>query len=481
MTLTFLFVLAFAVTSAIEPVETDAVNQHISKYAILNYPVPTLRPTREAARAYVTGRDLAASNQHQEAISYYLHATELDHTSPTPWLAMAISLDEINRPDAAFKAWSETLLRDPNNRQALYVIGLDAAMGGEYRKAVQLLSRLRIQDLTSKPESSPTEMLLRDVALSTALRKIGDTETSAMFRIQVQNLITLSLSQLLHSQGSVWLSVLQQLVNVGDPSVALKLAQLAVTELEPRRQSTLLSAMPVIEVAAGGSGEVTLATFQTIGEHGRIPLRPQWYEPKTLARALSTAAQSMSSLGNVEASILLYQASVDLDATDLVAVNNLAWSLLQKEGVTDEAVAFANQAYELNQTEGFVLDTIGFLKLLQGKTGEAIDLLIEALNASGGDPQILDHLGDAYWQAHQRKDAIAAWQQAYSTLRSPEYYQAIVEGYQGVMYSIWGISIATPEALYDLEIGSVIRNLHEKLTAVQEGKDPFEPKKHGAR
>jgi len=253
-----------------------------------------------------------------------------------------------------------------------------------------------------------------------------------------------------------------------------------VTELEPRRQSTILSAMPAIEVAAGGSGEVTLATFQAIGENGRIPLRPQWYEPKTLAHALSTAAQTMSSLGSVEASILLYQASVDLDATDLVTVNNLAWALLQKEGATDEAVAFANQAYELNQTEGFVLDTIGFMKLLQGKTGEAIDLFIDALNASGGDPQILDHLGDAYWQAHQRKDAIAAWQQAYSILRSPEYYQAIVEGYQGVMNSIWGVSITTPEALYDLEIGSVERSLHEKLTAVQEGKDPFEPKKHGA-
>lgn len=203
MTPTFLFVLAFAVTSAIEPAQADVVNQHILKYAILNHPVPTLRPTREAARAYVTGRDLAASNQHREAISYYLQASELDHTSPAPWLAMAVSLNEINRTGAAFKAWGETLLRDPTNSQALYVIGLDAAMGGEYRKAVQLLSRLRIQDTASKSESSPIDMLLRDVALSTALRKIGDTETSAMFRMQVQKLTVLSLSQLLHSQGSV--------------------------------------------------------------------------------------------------------------------------------------------------------------------------------------------------------------------------------------------------------------------------------------
>jgi tetratricopeptide (TPR) repeat protein len=481
VTITFLFVSVLAVTTAIEPAKSGAINQHISKYAVIEYAAPTLRPNREAARAYVTGRDLAASNQHREAISYYLQATELDHTSPAPWLAMAVSLDEISRPDAAFKAWGETLLRDPTNAKALFVLGLDAAMEGNYRKAVQLLSRLRIQENTNTPESTPVDMLLRDVALSTALRRIGDTETGELFRMQIQKFTSLSLSQLLHAQGSIWLSVLQQLVDVGDPSVALQLAQLGIEELDPQRQSTILSALPVIEVAAGGSGEVTLNTFKSVGEHGKIPLRPQWYEPKTLPQALSTAAQSMSSLGSVEASILLYQASVALDSTNLIAVNNLAWSLLEHEGATAEAVTFANRAFELNQTQGFVLDTIGYMKLLQGKKSQAIDLFIEALNASGGDPQILDHLGDAYWQAHQRKDAIDAWQKAYAALRSPEYYQAIVEGYQGVMHSIWGISIATPEALYDLEIGRVVRNLHKKLTAVQEGEDPFEPKKNGVR
>ena len=477
MTLTFLFVLVFSVTSANETANSDALNEHISKYAVLNDSVPTLRTTREAARAYVTGRDLAAQNKHREAISYFLQASELDDTSPTPWLAMAFSLDAIRRPDAAFKAWNETLLRDPTNSQALYVIGLDATIGGEYLKAVQLLSRLRMQH----HESTPTEMLLRDVALTFALKSIGDIQTSELFSVQIQKLIALSHSQLIHGNGSTWLNVLQQLVDVGDPTVALQLGQLALPELDPQRQAIILSALPLIEAAALGSGEITLATYEAIASNGGIPLQPQWFEPKTLAQALSTAAQSMSSVGSLAASTLLYRASVALDGTDLVAVNNLAWALLQKDGATDEAIRFANMAFDLDQTTGFVLDTIGYMNLLQGNSSKAIDLFIEALNGSGGDPQILDHLGDAYWRAHQRKDAIGAWQQAYSQLRSPEYYQAIVEGYQGVMNSIWGISIATPEALYDLEIGSVVRNLKEKLLAVQEGKDPFEQNKNGAR
>jgi hypothetical protein len=124
---------------------------------------------------------------------------------------------------------------------------------------------------------------------------------------------------------------------------------------------------------------------------------------------------------------------------------------------------------------------MGYANLLQGKSNEAIDYFVSALNESAGDPQILDHLGDAFWKSHQRRDAISAWQKAYTILRSPEYFKMIVEGFQEMNYSVWGVSIATPEALYDLEISSVVLGLQEKLMAVQEGKDPFEHKDNGAR
>ncbi len=470
----FLLVTSFFANSL-----ADTLSDQLSKYAA----IPTSRevqesePTRAAARAYVTGRDLAASNHHREAISYYLQSAELDDTSPAPWAAMAQSLEEIGRPDAAFQAWGETLLRDPVDERALFVIGLDFAMGGEYQKAAQLLSRLHLQ----KKETTPTNIMLRDVALATALEKIGDDETSALFQSNQVDLINASFAQLMHESEPAWLSIMQQLVDLGNPSVALQLATMAAPKLDNQRRAAVLSAMPVIEVAAGGDGSTTLATYTQIGQNDLVPLRPRWFEPATLSYALSTAAQSMSSVGGVDSSIKLYEASIALDDTDVIAVNNLAWTLLLRDGATDHAIAIAQKAHELDPDAGFVQDTLGYAKLLRGNSNEAIDLFVYAFDESGGDPQILDHLADAYWKAHQRRDAISAWQKAYSTLRSPEYYKIIVEGFQGVIYSVWGVSIATPEALYDLEIGSIIRRLQEKLTAVQEGRDPFEPKKNGDR
>ena len=129
-----------------------------------------------------------------------------------------------------------------------------------------------------------------------------------------------------------------------------------------------------------------------------------------------------------------------------------------------------------------ILDTIGWMNMLQGNTEVALQHFRDAVDgASRISPETYDHLGDAYWTLGKEEDAIQAWETAASVLFSQETRQAAIDGYSSRAFSVWGISVATPEALYDLEIGSIVRNLHEKLTAVQEGKDPFEPKKHGAR
>ena len=44
-----------------------------------------------------------------------------------------------------------------------------------------------------------------------------------------------------------------------------------------------------------------------------------------------------------------------------------------------------------------------------------------------------------------------------------------LEGYMSMAHTVWGISVATPEALYDLELGEVTRRLMEKITAYDNG------------
>ena len=49
----------------------------------------------------------------------------------------------------------------------------------------------------------------------------------------------------------------------------------------------------------------------------------------------------------------------------------------------------------------------------------------------------------------------------------------MLDGYSSMAHSVWGITVVTPEALYDFELGELTRRLEDKLSAIQEGRTPL--------
>ena len=86
----------------------------------------------------------------------------------------------------------------------------------------------------------------------------------------------------------------------------------------------------------------------------------------------------------------------------------------------------------------------------------------------------------AYWALGKEEEAIQAYEIAASVLFSQESRQATIDGYSSMVFSVWCISVATSEALYDLEAGDVTRRLMKKLSAVKEGRDPLFETTNGA-
>ncbi len=82
-------------------------------------------------------------------------------------------------------------------------------------------------------------------------------------------------------------------------------------------------------------------------------------------------------------------------------------------------------------------------------------------------------LGDAYWLIGNKNSAVRAWQTAASILNTKESKQAYLEGFNEMVRSVWGISVATSEAMYDLELGEIARRVMRKLAAVNNGEDPI--------
>ncbi len=429
--------------------------------AVQQLPTPTIRA---AAQEYIIGRQFELVNEYGIAIAHYKKATELDDRAYAPWVGIANSLTAMGRFETAVAVWREVLSRNQSHGEALLVVGLDDTRVGDLENARRWLSRRRLQD-----KDDPVESLLRDSALLSVLKKQNNQEVMKLlqenFQLTFDSAVTTLIDQ--NNRGN-WVGVMQQLVDVGAASIAVQVATAATPYVDGKNLSALLTALPLLEVASFGDGSLTLEIYRKVSLTQDIPLAPRWFEPVSLAAALSMAAQSMSVLGAIEAPIKLYESSLAIEPNDSLTANNLAWMRLNRDGATKEVMELCNRAFELQPDAPFIMDTLGWMYVVTGKPEKAIPLFVGALELeSQPSPETYVHLGDAYWLAGESDKAIHSWRTAWILLNAAETRQAYLEGYMSMAYSVWGISVATPEALYDLELGELTRNLMEKITAFE--------------
>ena len=86
--------------------------------------------------------------------------------------------------------------------------------------------------------------------------------------------------------------------------------------------------------------------------------------------------------------------------SNLVILNNLAWSLA--ESGDSRAIAYAEQALKLKPDNPSVLDTLGWILVRQGQAARGIKLLQQALSKTPDAAEIQFHLASAYAKSGDR-------------------------------------------------------------------------------
>jgi Flp pilus assembly protein TadD len=120
--------------------------------------------------------------------------------------------------------------------------------------------------------------------------------------------------------------------------------------------------------------------------------------------ALFMLGAALQQLGEDEAAASAYRSAAAIDERDMRPRNNLA-ELLAAQGDLDGALAAAQEAYRLDETNPYVMDTLGALYLRKGLVERAISLL-EGAHSSA--PDLLDvhlHLALAYREAGRTEEA----------------------------------------------------------------------------
>ncbi|WP_250658209.1 tetratricopeptide repeat protein [Alkalimarinus coralli] len=120
-----------------------------------------------------------------------------------------------------------------------------------------------------------------------------------------------------------------------------------------------------------------------------------WLEiEKNSPRVMTMLAMSHQEAGNKDAAIAIYEQLLTVQASNAVAMNNLAWLYHEKQN--PKAEELAKSASEIASQNPAILDTYGWILFKNGRTEEASSVLEKAYRLDKNSPEIKEHLMAAY-------------------------------------------------------------------------------------
>lgn len=95
-------------------------------------------------------------------------------------------------------------------------------------------------------------------------------------------------------------------------------------------------------------------------------------------------------------------------------LNYLGYSWVDQGLHLDRAMDMIKRAVELRPSDGYIVDSLGWVLYRLGKYDEAVKEMERAVELRPEDPVINDHLGDTYWQVGRKLEARFQWRRALS-------------------------------------------------------------------
>lgn len=130
------------------------------------------------------------------------------------------------------------------------------------------------------------------------------------------------------------------------------------------------------------------------------------------ADALALLASLEHQAGNYQAAAEAYRKALDIQPRNVLALNNLAFLLVENLGRPDEGLQLAQKAKELAPDSAAVDDTLGWAYYHKGLYGSAVQHLERAASGPNATALRKFHLAMAYWKAGEPAKARLALAEA---------------------------------------------------------------------
>ena len=108
----------------------------------------------------------------------------------------------------------------------------------------------------------------------------------------------------------------------------------------------------------------------------------------------------------------IYIDLINVDSLDAQALNNYAYSLVERNENLNKALKMAKKAVSLEPQNASYLDTIGWIYFKLNKIDKAKEYLESSLEIVKDNSVVLEHLGDVLMKDNKQKEAIDYYKRA---------------------------------------------------------------------
>lgn len=182
--------------------------------------------------------------------------------------------------------------------------------------------------------------------------------------------------------------------NAGDKETALKLARAAAASGQQAGRLTLADLLRADEKFAESAEVLSSLILES--------KTPDW----RLLYARGVAYERTGRWAQGEADL---KAALAASPDEPELLNYLGYSWIDRGEHLKDAMAMVEKAVASDPRSGAMVDSLGWAYYRLGDYKKAVEKLEEAVELEAGDPEINNHLGDAYWKVGRRDEALFQW------------------------------------------------------------------------
>ncbi len=331
----------------------------------------------------------AQTNRANQAIAILEEAIALDSTDVETIVPLAKLYEDQNQGFKADELW-------------LRAMDASGTPGDAYNRASHLYARAGQHDETLEVVVKLLEYAIdQDPTFTEALILLGTIRFEASFFEEAGELLYKAV-ETNPRNPEVWLQAAAAYLRIDEPKRAADIADEALL-LFPGQTSLLrVAAYGYMDAYQNRRAIAHFTEFHDL-------LREDDDQQRELSEILSALGLLYARTQNYEASDSSYVAALEISPDNAIVLNNLAYSLAERNTSLEQALKYAEKAVSIEGDNPSFLDTLGWIYFKMGNTKQAEAWIKKAIAGGATSPTTFEHLGDIQIKLGNAKAAVDSW------------------------------------------------------------------------